>query len=51
MYANAQALVAPINSKTAPRSQVSRDKVRAVTTREVVKMRCRFGLKRSSGNQ
>ncbi len=39
MYANAQALVAPMSSNTAPRSQVSRDMVMAATTREVLKMR------------
>ena len=39
MYAKAQALVAPINSKTAPRSHVNRDIVMAVTTRDVVKIR------------
>jgi hypothetical protein len=35
MYAKAQADVAPISSKTAPRSQVSSDSVMAVTTREL----------------
>ena len=39
MYANAQALVAPINSKTAPRSQVSNDSVMAVMTSDVVKIK------------
>ncbi len=51
MYARAHALVAPISSKTAPRSQVIKDRVKAVTTREVVKIRWRFGFQRSSGNQ
>jgi len=51
MYASAQALVAPINSKTAPRSQVKRAIVMAVTTTDVVKMRWRLGFHCSSGNQ
>lgn len=51
MYANAHALVAPMSSKTAPRSQVSKDIVIAVTIREVVKIKWRFGFQGSSGNQ
>ena len=51
MYASAQALVAPISSKTAPRSQVSKANAMAVTTREVVKIRWRLGFHGSSGNQ
>jgi hypothetical protein len=49
MYANAHALVAPISSNTAPKSQVRRDKVIALTTREEVKMRWRLGWKGSVG--
>lgn len=51
MYARAQALVAPMSSKTAPKSQVISDRVIAVTTNDVVKIRCRFGLNGSWGNQ
>lgn len=39
MYANAQALVAPINSNTAPRSHVNKDNVIAAMTNAVVKTR------------
>lgn len=39
MYASAQALVAPISSNTAPRSQVIKDRATEVRTREVVKIR------------
>ena len=39
MNARAQADVAPINSNTAPRSQVIRDNAVAVTTKEVVNIR------------
>lgn len=39
MYASAHALVAPISSNTAPRSQVSKAMHIAVKTREVVKIR------------
>ncbi len=48
MYARAHALVAPINSNTAPRSHVSNDRVMAVTTRDVVKIKCRLGFQGSS---
>ena len=51
MYASAQADVAPTNSKTAPRSQVIKDIAIAVTTSDVVKIRCRFMLNGSFGNQ
>ena len=44
MYASAHALVAPMSSKTAPKSQVSRDKSIPVNTRKVVKMRWRAML-------
>lgn len=43
MKANAQADVAPNNSKTTPRSQVSRDRDKAETTRAAVKIKCRLG--------
>ena len=49
MYARAQADVAPISSKTAPRSQVSRESAIAETTREVEKIRCRLMFHSSSG--
>ena len=39
MYANAQALVAPINSNTAPRSHVNNDSVIAVMISAVVKIK------------
>lgn len=39
MYASAQADVAPTSSNTTPRSQVMRETVMALTTRDVVKMR------------
>ena len=51
MYARAQALVAPMSSKTAPRSQVISDRVIAVMTSDVVNIKCRFGLNGSLGNQ
>ena len=51
MYASAHALVAPMSSKTAPRSQVSSDRVMALTTSDVLKMRWRLGFQGSSGNQ
>ena len=51
MYANAHAEVAPMSSKTAPRSQVNKERVIAVTTRDVVKIRCRPYSNGSSGNQ
>lgn len=49
MYAKAQALVAPINSNTVPRSQVNRDKITEETTRAVVNIKWRFGWYGSSG--
>lgn len=49
MYARAAALVAPISSNTLPRSHVINASTIDVTTREVVKIKCRFGLNGSSG--
>lgn len=43
IYANAQADVAPMSSKTAPKSQVKSERDMADTTREVVNNRCRLG--------
>ena len=51
MYARAQALVAPISSNTAPRSQVSNDSIIAANTRAEVMKRCQFGFQGSWGNQ
>jgi len=44
MYAKAQAEVAPMSSKTAPRSQVNNEKLIAETTRPVVNIRWRREL-------
>lgn len=49
MYAKAAALVAPMSSNTAPRSQVNNAMAIDVTTRDVVNIKCRFILKGSSG--
>ena len=51
MYAIATALVAPTNSKTAPKSQVIRLSVIADTTRLVLKIKCLFMLNGSSGKK
>lgn len=48
MYARAAALVAPMSSNTAPRSQVIKAMVMADTTSADVKIICRFMLKGSS---
>lgn len=49
MYANAEALVAPMSSNTAPRSQVTRAIAIEVRTSAVVKIKWRFMLNGSSG--
>jgi hypothetical protein len=51
MYANAQALVAPMSSKTAPRSQVIKLIAMALVTSALLKIKWRFGWYGSSGNQ
>lgn len=51
MYAKAQAEVAPTSSNTVPRSQVMSDIAMAVTTSDVVNIRCKFILNGSLGNQ
>ena len=51
MYAKAHAEVAPTSSNTAPRSHVINDIAIEVTTSDVVKMRCKFILNGSFGNQ
>lgn len=49
MYAREAALVAPISSKTLPRSHVINAKIIDVTTKAVVNIKCRWGLNGSSG--
>ena len=51
MYANAHALVAPMSSNTAPRSQVIKLMATALVTSALLKIRWRLGLYGSSGNQ